>query len=258
MNWSRIKSIFIVVFFLLNSFLGYQLWEKQTKKIELAQIYESSIDELLLMKNISLETELNLEQPELSQLNVQFLAYTFRDLALLEGQNIVLEDHKIISKLIQAYPLPEPWEETLFFQEFVKEEIMRGEQYGYDPRDGKGLVYLQKVEGYPIFGGSLEFQINDQQQVTGYEQVYYHVINQATQQPVISSFSSLRTLLDNQVLPSESIIKDIALGYFGQIYDAESQVLTPTWRIVIEQEENRLEYFVNAYTGAIELQPVLE
>jgi 3-isopropylmalate/(R)-2-methylmalate dehydratase small subunit len=33
MNWSQTKSIFIVVFLLLNIFLGFQLWEKQFKNL---------------------------------------------------------------------------------------------------------------------------------------------------------------------------------------------------------------------------------
>lgn len=256
MHWSRIKTIFIIVFLLLNSFLGYQLWEKKTRKIELAQSYENSIEELLLLKNIKLDTELDLEQPELPQLNVQFLTYTFRDLALLAGQHVVLEEHRLISNLIQPYSLPKPWDESIFFEEFVQKKVMNGEEYRYDVH-GQGLVYLQQVDLRPIFGGTLLFQ-HDGEQVTGYEQVYYHVISQATPQPVISSFTCLRTLLENESIPQESVIINLSLGYFGQIYEADSQILTPTWRVLVIHKEKRLEYYVNAYTGALVYMPSIE
>lgn len=257
MHWSRIKSIFIVVFLLLNSFLGYQLWEKKTKKIELAQSYENSIDELLLLKNIRLLPELDIEQPELPQLNVQFLSYTFRDLALLAGQHVTIDDHKLIATLVEPYSLAEPWEEAVFFQDFVKEQVMNGEQYRFDAYFNQRIVYLQHVAELPIFGGTLQFQLNHDQEVTGYEQIYYHVINQATPQPVISSFTCLRTLLENGAIPAEAAITRLTLGYFGQIYEANSQILTPTWRVSVMFQDERLEYFVNAYTGAIVVSPMI-
>ena len=256
MHWSRIKTIFIIAFLLLNSFLGYQLWEKKTRKIELAQSYENSIEELLLLKNIKLDTELDLEQPKLPQLNVQFLSYTFRDLAKLAGQHVVLEEHKLISSLIQPYPLPQPWDETVFFEQFVRKKVMNGEEYRYD-RHGEGLVYLQQMENRPIFGGTLHFQ-HDGEKVTGYEQVYYHVISQATPQPVISSFTCLRTLLENESIPQEAVIASLSLGFFGQIYEADSQILTPTWRVIAHHGEKRLEYYVNAYTGALIHMPSID
>lgn len=256
MNWSRIKSIFIVAFLILNSFLGYQLWEKQTKKIELAQSYESSLEELLLLKNITLETELSAEQPEMSQLNAQFMEYTYEDLSKMEGQSLSVDDNKIVSKLSTPYVLPSPWSAEEFYQNFVKERVMNGKQYVIDQHNETNIVYLQQVQSYPIFVGTLVFQKNNVEEITGYQQTFYHVINQGTEQPVISSFTSIRTLLDNQVLPSHSKIKDVDLGYYGQIYEIESQVLTPVWRIIAEHEGKRMTVYVNAITGAIESLPL--
>jgi regulatory protein YycI of two-component signal transduction system YycFG len=255
MNWSRTKSIFIVAFLILNSFLGYQLWEKQTKKIELAQSYESSLDELLLLKHITLETELSAEQPEMSQLNAQFMEYMYEDLSKMEGQSLSVNENQLVSKLSTPYPLPSPWSAEEFYQDFVKERIINGEQYVIDQHNETEIVYLQQVQSYPIFVGTLVFQKNVEQ-ITGYQQTFYHVINQGTEQPVISSFTSIRTLLDNQVLPSYSKIKDVDLGYYGQIYEIESQVLTPVWRIIAEYEGKRMTIYVNAITGAIESLPI--
>jgi regulatory protein YycI of two-component signal transduction system YycFG len=256
MNWSRTKSIFIAAFLILNSFLGYQLWEKQTKKIELAQSYESSLEELLQLKNIVLETELSAKQPEMSQLNAKFMEYTHEDLSQIEGQSLSVNENQIVSKLSTPYSLPSPWSAEEFYQSFVKERVINGEQYVIDQQSDADIVYLQQVQTYPIFVGTLVFQKDNGEKITGYQQTYYHVINQGTEQPVISSFTSIRTLLDNQVLPLHSMIKEVNLGYYGQVYEIESQVLTPVWRIIVEHESKQTTIYVNAITGAIESLPI--
>jgi regulatory protein YycI of two-component signal transduction system YycFG len=256
MNWSRTKSIFIVAFLILNSFLGYQLWEKQTKKIELAQIYESSLDELLLLKHIKLETELSAEQPEMSQLNAQFMEYTLEDLSQMEGQSLSFDQYQLISTLNTPFSLASPWKPEEFYQQFVKERVIKGERYALDQHTETEIVYLQQVQSYPIFVGQLIFQKNKTEEVTGYQQTFYYVINQGTEQPVISSFTSIRTLLDNQIIPTYTVIKEVDLGYYGQIYETESQVLTPVWRIMIEHQGNPMTIYVNAITGAIESAPI--
>jgi regulatory protein YycI of two-component signal transduction system YycFG len=256
MNWSRTKSIFIAAFLILNSFLGYQLWEKQTKKIELAQSYESSLEELLQLKNITLETELSAKQPEMSQLNAKFMEYTHEDLSQIEGQSLSVKENQIVSKLSTPYALPSPWSADEFYQNFVKERVINGQQYVIDQHSDTEIVYLQQLQAYPIFVGTLVFQKPNEEEITGYQQTYYHVINQGTEQPVISSFTSIRTLLDNQVLPLYSRIMEVDLGYYGQVYEIESQVLTPVWRIIVEHESKRTTIYVNAITGAIESLPI--
>jgi regulatory protein YycI of two-component signal transduction system YycFG len=255
-NWSRIKSIFIVAFLILNSFLGYQLWEKQTKKIELAQDYDQSLDELLIHREITLETELSTEQLKMSQLNTQFSLFSFEELSTIKGQSIFLERHRMTSKLNQAYPMSEPWNQGDFEKEVLKEYIVKNDQYKYDRQTSNEIIYQQHIQEYPVFVGTLIFKKNSQG-IEGYRQTFYEVVNQGTEQPVISSFTTIRTLLDQQVLPSDSVIKKVTLGYYGQIYDVESQVLTPVWRVHIEQDEKPLFFYVNAYTGALESVPNL-
>lgn len=255
MNWSRTKSIFIVAFLILNSFLGYQLWEKQTNKIELAQIYENSIEELLLLKNIALETALSVEQPEMSQLNAEVLRYRFEDISKIEDQAHVFDKGELSSQFSSPIPLSDQWSPDEFYEQVVDKEVLYGNQYTLDQHTETEIIYLQQVQKHPVFISTLAFQKNEEQDVTGYNQIYYHIINQGTEQRVISSLTSIRTLLDNQIIPSYAIIKDVGLGYYGQVYDADSQVLSPVWRIVIEHEENRLVIYVNAITGAIESVP---
>ncbi|WP_025027554.1 two-component system regulatory protein YycI [Caldalkalibacillus mannanilyticus] len=255
MNWSRIKTIFILAFLILNSFLGYQLWEKQTKKIEMAQVYESSMDELLLLKHITLATELSVEQTQMSQLNTQFAIYSLQELYHVSKQNILIENEQLHAQLMEPYPLAEPFDPYLFQQNFMKGHVLNGEQYVFDRKTPTEIVYLQKIQDYPIFLSTVKFSIEDQR-VVEYKQVYHEVVNKGTEQPVISSFTTIRALLDHQVIPPNSTIQRVTLGYYGQIYEIESQVLTPVWRVLIEHEGKQITYYVNAFTGALESVPL--
>ena len=146
MNWSRTKSIFIVVFLILNSFLGYQLWEKmQTKQLELAQLSESSLEELLALRNIMMDTELQAEQFELPQLNAQFLINTFEDLKKMERQRIFFQGHVIHSQFIDPVELPlEVKVEDL--HQILDTYVVWGEQYKYDYSTEDGIYFLQQVK----------------------------------------------------------------------------------------------------------------
>lgn len=256
MNWSRTKSIFIVAFLILNSFLGYQLWEKmQTKQLELAQLSESSLEELLALRNIMIDTELQAEQFELPQLNAQFLINTFEDLEKMERQRIFFQGHVIHSQLIDPVELS-PEVKTEELQQILDTYVVWGEQYKYDYHTEDSIYFLQQVEGKPIFVGGLKLLLNPEErsQVLGYEQVFYQVINTGTKQPVISSYTAIRTLLDNQTIPYFSTIIGAELGYYGQVYEVDSQVLTPAWRIVMETEGKYKIVYVNGITGAIEIE----
>ncbi|GAA0378283.1 two-component system regulatory protein YycI [Bacillus horti] len=256
MNWSRTKSIFILVFLVLNSFLGYQLWEKiQTRPLELAQLSEGSVEELLALRNISLETELQAEQPELSQLNAQFLTNVFEDFENLQNQSLLFQENMLISQFHDPILLEEGQEQDI--RPLVEPYIHRFEQYELDQWAGDSILFLQKVEGHPIFIGGIEFYVNQVEEelfLTGYEQTYYQVVNMGTKQPTISSYTSIRTLLDNQAIPYFSTIVDVRLGYYGQVYEVEGQVLTPAWRIMIETDDRVRMIYVNAITGAIETE----
>ncbi len=57
-------------------------------------------------------------------------------------------------------------------------------------------------------------------------------------------------------MPSGSVIKEIRLGYHGQLLDSQMQSavpLWPVWRVSLESGES---YYIHAFNGAIEsVQP---
>lgn len=260
MNWSRTKSIFIVIFLILNSFLGYQLWEKQSNQLEFTQIYESDLDEMLQLRDISIEIELSVDQPELAQLHVQYANYEehLADLAAMSGQHVRFEKDRLVSELSEAYQRPEPFDPEHFEAEFMADNILYHDEYRFDRVTNQEIIYLQVYEDYPVFVAPLRFSQNEAQAIKRYQQVFFEVLSQGTKQSVLSAYTAVRTSVENQIIPTGSTVKDVTLGYYGQLYEVESQVLTPAWRVVVEHSGEIEEYYVNAFTGAIESGPTDE
>jgi regulatory protein YycI of two-component signal transduction system YycFG len=249
MNWNRIKTIFIMAFLILNSFLGHQLWEKYNNKLELALVQESSVDDLLQTRNIRLEARVDSSMPLMSQLNTQFTIYALSEIEKLQQQEIEVERHVLVSRLKAPFQLEQSWNERRFFEQFVQPYIYRSERYVFDHIQDTKIVYHQQIDTYPIFIGSLTIQ-REGDMITGYTQVAYDVVSKGTEQQVISSLRAIRQLID--IIPADSVIQSVDLGYFGRVYEIESQVLTPVWRIKLAHQDHIRIYYINAYTGALE------
>jgi len=56
-------------------------------------------------------------------------------------------------------------------------------------------------------------------------------------------------LLAERYLKSGDVIRDIRLGYHGPMYDSESQLLAPKWRVMLEDGDI---YYVHAISGEVE------
>jgi regulatory protein YycI of two-component signal transduction system YycFG len=259
MNWSKTKSIFIIAFLILNVFLGYQLLEKRAGKLEIANVTENSVEDLLSLWNIEIHTELSHDQPELAQLSAQFITH-LDQFQLGDGQQLTIDEHRLVANLHSPVRYTDEEEIQVFYEEHLQHYVLNGEQYRFDRQTDKEFILLQQVNEYPVFVGRLIFN-RQEQWIDGYTQVYYHVVNSGTPQQVISSFSSIRSLLDNQLIAPDSTVRHVQLGYYGQVYEVEIQVLTPVWRVVVEEqaveEQNVIKvFYVNAITGAIETEHI--
>lgn len=67
-------------------------------------------------------------------------------------------------------------------------------------------------------------------------------------QQVLSAYDVLGNLAE-YYLPQGSVVADVRLGYHGPIFESETQVLAPYWRVVLSQGDT---YYVHAVTGAVE------
>lgn len=239
MDWGRAKSILIFTFLLLNVLLGFQLWHS---KINLANHYFNNrsmtqqTEQLLRSKNILLMHDIPKETPSLSEIAV-------KTASLYVPENTMF-----------TLPEPVPVQEVLYknsIREPLSTYIPLTEQYQYDPVESESGVYKynQLYNGIPMFGLGLTFY-SEQGKVTSYQQhnVEVYAQEESEKQRVLSAYMAVRHLAEN-VLTPDAVIEDIRLGYHGTVYDTDSILLFPKWRIAIKDGSI---YYIHAINGALE------
>lgn len=246
MDWSRAKTVLIVSFLLLNGLLGYQLWvdelnldafaDKAAKREETMRLLEA--------QDIKLETDIPEGTPALNEITVQFD-----------------EEHTIR----EWSPVPEPFPERVLQNETQRREALETfvTEYGayeFDPYPAYGsskkYVFNQLHDGLPMFQVRLELAMEGGQ-VVSYRQTLAEVLPftdtasanpSSTGMEVLSAFTVLNSLAESY-LSEGSVISHIQLGYHGPIFESETQVLAPYWRISLASGET---YYVHALNGAVE------
>jgi len=236
MDWGKAKNIFIITFLILNISLGYQLYLKNFNQLQGLQTTNNDkeeISEKLRQQQIELTIEIPKEMPEMHFLQVKnniYANYSFLN------NNQGKEADKNSLQLI------------------IYRNITNFEQYKYSEKDSNNddyYVYYQYDEDFPFYGSKLEVYLNEDGTIL-YTQNYYEIINQGLDRQVISSYSALQTVLDQQLIPSGAKIIEIELGYHGQTSQSSIQLLTPVWKISYSVNGIYNELFVNAMTGGLQ------
>jgi regulatory protein YycI of two-component signal transduction system YycFG len=239
MEWGRAKTILILSFLVLNLVLAYQLWlnnmQMEGSEFESAEI-AGEIQELLEINNIQLNTEVPEETPRLKEITVRFEKQMPKDQKIELTQPVT--DNVILNKAD--------------IKDVLATQIFKANDYQLDPLHTRPGLYTmnQMYNGLPLFEVNL-FLFYEQEEIKAYSQSYVEVEHTAMpqEQRVLSAYMAIGNLAENY-LPGGSVIKEIRLGYHGQIYNSETQVLAPFWRIAIRNGDI---YYVHAITGAVEV-----
>lgn len=244
MEWGRAKSILIVSFLCLNMLLGYQLWASM---VNLEQsnpgtaVIAEEIHQLLADKGVVLEATLPTDTPKMKEITVKYSADMKPGLRVklskpVEGSNV---SDKAELKDILAKQVP-------FADTYQLDSVT---SIGEDPAVQKEGVYImhQLYSNYPMFEVKLELFYNSEM-IDSYIQSYVEVQSgqEQKEQKVLSAITAVGSLAENY-LQAGTVIKDVRLGYHGQIYNSETQVLAPSWRIATANGEL---FFVHAINGA--------
>jgi regulatory protein YycI of two-component signal transduction system YycFG len=253
MDWSKIKTIFILTFLILDVYLLFQFMKiRDANKYEI--ITEATIEETLEADEISYK-----ELPK-AHIKDQYLSatpklFTKDDLAKLKGQSSTLKEPSTtlqvkLDKPIQVNTKFEAAELT----PFVRENVLYGDQYQFWKKNDKKntIIYFQHYKNMTLYenvSGMLTFQLDANNQIVSYEQTYLEGIGKMTEkEEILTPLKALETLHQRGVLKSKSNITKVELGYSTLIQLAASQALAPTWRFVVDDKES---LYVNALEGQI-------
>ncbi|WP_174734674.1 two-component system regulatory protein YycI [Mesobacillus harenae] len=254
MDWSRIKSIFILTFFILNVYLAYQFFNvRDAAKYE--YIKEASFEEKLKNDDIQYK-DLPKEQEKTQYISVKPKQFLESELPEREGELQTLRNGGTLLEVIFENPikLPSKFDPTQF-SAYIKQNIENGDQYTFWEKNdvNRTITFYQQSEGrtfYQNIYGKLIFTFNEDGGIVSYQQTFLEVNEQlGEKQELLSALRAIETLYNRGLLEPKSEITKIELGYATIVQlSASQQVLAPTWRFVINGEEN---LYVHAFEGQV-------
>lgn len=240
MDWSRAKSVLILAFLVLNVVLGYQLWENVSERLNTGQkLGDLDADTLKMMKErgIGLASSASIpsETPELRDLTYRFrITGTAEEVALEKpvDSRIIFDEKELLAQLGGVIP-----------------DLV---QYQYDQlasTDGVFVLY-RMAGGRPMFDVKLELLYSNQnQKITAYRQTQVELVDAESSEAheVLPASKAIVPLVD-KYLEEGSVIKEISLGYHGQLFDSETQYAAPSWRVLLE---NGKPFYVHAISAEV-------
>ncbi|MBM7704196.1 two-component system regulatory protein YycI [Metabacillus iocasae] len=253
MDWNKTKTVFIITFLILDLFLAYQFMVKKNQN-DLDFITEASVEEQLAQENITYE-ELPKSVEKKTYLNARSLNFIEEDLTKLKGQKIeFLSDYEIQG--VFEEPIPLPSNNTSFrLNQFLKEYIFAGSSYAlwHVNKEANVIIFYQKHADKLIYDNTnamLIVHLNDKNEMVSYEQKLLKDIEKMDDdQEILTPIKALENLFFKDELKPGSKITKVSLGYYTfDLPVSSSQVLVPTWHIIVNEEEH---YFVNAFEGQI-------
>jgi regulatory protein YycI of two-component signal transduction system YycFG len=254
MDWSRIKTIFIISFLLLDIYLIFQFMNTRSEaKYEV--IGPATIEEMLKNNEI-IYNEISQEPKKEQYISVKPKIFTKEDLApnqILKSSTGEEEAATIIGQLDKPVKINDKFNPEEFLIA-VKEAVQFGERYRFWKMDDtKGTItFYQQYEGkmmYNNLNGKLTFYIDENNEVMLFEQTFIEEVEQLSdEQEILTASGAVEILFNKGLLKPKSEITKVELGYSTLIQLAASQVLAPTWRIIVNGEES---LFVHGFEGQV-------
>ncbi|WP_078378465.1 two-component system regulatory protein YycI [Sutcliffiella halmapala] len=255
MDWRKTKTIFIITFLVLNIFLGYQIYEKSVEA-PLDLIAEPKIEEQFEADEITYD-KLPKEPIKESYISGKSYKFTVENLEDLENKN---QDVEIVDETILVGAFEEPIvipenNTSSRFAQFLKDQILFGDKYefwGYS-EEANEVIFLQKHKNSLIYNssnsGMLNLILDDKNNIVSYRQTFITDLEDMDEaQELINAFEALENMYNMNELKPGSHVTKVEFGYYTLVQYTNSHVLTPTWHIVVNGEQD---YFVNAFEGQV-------
>ncbi|MBO9131342.1 two-component system regulatory protein YycI [Bacillus sp. 165] len=253
MDWSKIKNIFIITFFIFDIFLAFQVIQKQNRN-ELDLMIETSVEDQLAADDIKY---VNLPKEPKKEVYITGKNKEFNnsELAALKNQSaLIINFTTLQSKLKNAVQL-QGHNKGAFFEEFLRTYVFEGVKYKYWKTDERTrtVYFFQQYNGKNIFVSPLILKLNEKDEIVSYKQTVLRDIEKMggdnEKQEIITAIKALETLyLKNELKPGSKVTK-VELGYYTVVpLSSGVQVMAPTWHFEVNDKED---YFVNAVEGQI-------
>lgn len=241
-DWSKIKTIFIFAFFVLDGFLLFWLLDKE-KDDKYQYINEASFEDMLKAEEIKVNIDTDISK-EMFYLQADPKLFTEEDVLQLKAQQVkVSEDGYVIKSIL---------DEPIFVGEDVNKEtmdpivnkiVLNGDHYifgKYNEIDNT-VVYYQTHDNYTVFNnqsGRILFTLNENQELEDYVQTMLDMepYESYGEQRITDVMGALETLHTNRKLLSGTSVEGVEIGYYTYV-QISSQILAPAWHFKVNGQE---------------------
>ncbi|WP_409252403.1 two-component system regulatory protein YycI [Bacillus sp. SCS-153A] len=257
MDWSKTKTIFIIVFLILDIFL-LTLFINKYNESQYDFLGEAKLEDSLKLENIEYELPLSKEPEKQPYLNAITKSFTEEEIKELKDQSVeVIDSTMITSKLGEIdYVLSENFKPEEL-NDFISKNVLHGDKYSYWGIDEnqQRVVYYQTYKDKPLFNninGQLVIYFNDDRKIVSYTQTLLTDFEEFTDtKSVITPIQAVETLYSKEKLLPDSKLGTPAIGFYTLVPEAERQVMAPAWHFTITKDGVSDHLFVNAFEGNI-------
>lgn len=261
MDWSKTKTIFIIVFSILNVFLYSVYINNYNEEQELEVLGESNIESDLKNANISVG---NLPVSTETVTYVSGKINTFDNFdfdQVTRNQIITVSDNMIIEGTMKKPEKLEALNEKTL-TEFLKRTVFKGEEYRLWQinKSAREATFFQVMNDKTIFynqSATIKVYWSEKEEITKYEQTMFGSLKAVGEKSMlIKPIQAIKTIFEKGYLKDHTTISFVNLGYSTLVPLTETQVLSPTWHIraMVPDENGRKkqqDFFVNAVDNQI-------
>lgn len=263
MQWSQIKTLFILCFLVLDVYLLIQFLDKQEKSdLDVKEGEEASIEQQLKLEDIDLPSDLPDEEIKQSYLSVEQ-----KDLSKIDQDDIpgsdnqemsIVDDKMLVSKFEDPVPVNKDSDNV---QKKVKDNVRSADDYTYWDwnTDLDVIIFFQKKKDQPVYyndKGLLLLYLNDDNEMVGYTQTMLGEENEefdrsksTDKKTLIQPIRAIDTLYNQRDLLPDEEVTDAKIGYYtSEPIASDEQTFAPTWRIEVNGERD---YFIHAVEGSV-------
>lgn len=254
MDWNKTKTIFIIVFSILNVFLFSLYQNRYNEASEVKIPNDTPIEERLLLDNIKVE-KLESAVQEASYVSGNVHLFSVEELSKLTNQTFEVIDG---SQLIGTFDKPIPMTEENTLEKLLQDNIIRGDSYGLWEIDEEkhSATFFQEVNKRLVFynqSAKVILYWNEDKEIVRYEQTILDNLEDYNKsKKLVQPMQIINSLYRRSLLKPDSSVEDIKLGYYTLAQLRGTQVFAPTWYIPAKLEDGTIEeHFVNAVEGRI-------
>lgn len=261
MDWSKTKTIFIIVFSILNVFLYSVYINNYNEEQELEVLGESNIESDLKNANISVGN-LPVSTEKVTYVSGKINTFDNFDFdQVTRNQIITVSDNMIIEGTMKKPEKLEALNEKTL-TEFLKRTVFKGEEYRLWQIDksAREATFFQVMNDKTIFynqSATIKVYWSEKEEITKYEQTMFGSLKAVGEKSMlIKPIQAIKTIFEKGYLKDHTTISFVNLGYSTLVPLTETQVLSPTWHIraMVPDENGRKkqqDFFVNAVDNQI-------